>query len=149
VSRTVPGGFAGIRRLPATGQIAILLTDTSHTEDVRIALREVARSQPSSLASAGDNIARAPAIQAKWTLAELYDWLWYLESTLPAVVQAFGGGYTSSGVDDDANHVFFDAPDTVTHAGLMRALASLSLPCDLVSSDVRPYSTADRWPRRP
>jgi hypothetical protein len=149
VSRTVPGGFAGIRRLTPTGQIAILLTDTLHTADVRAALREVVRSQPLSLPSADDNITRAPAIQVNWTLAELYDWLWYLESALPPALRAFGGAYTSSGVDDGANRVFFDAPDSLAQAGLLRALAGQSLTCELVTSEVRPYSTADGWPRRP
>ena len=149
VSRTVPGGFAGIRRLPPAGQIAILLTDTSHAADVRAALREVAVSAPLSPPSAPETIARAPAIQVKWTLAELYDWLWYLESALQPAAHAFGGAYTSSGVDDGANRVFFDAPDSASHAGLVRALAGLAVPCELVTSDVRPYSTADDWPRRP
>lgn len=116
---------------------------------MRAALREVVRSQPKSLPSVDDDIARAPAIRVKWTLAELYDWLWYLESALTPPLKAFGGVYTSSGVDDGANRVFFDAPDSTTRAGVLRPLASLSLPCDLVTSDVRPYSTADGWPGRP
>lgn len=143
ISRTVVGGFAGLRNRP--GQMAILLADTSRAADVRAALLEIVRSDQRALPSTADLVARAPAIQVKWTLAELYDWLWHLEGALVPTLQTFGAAYTSSGVDDAANRVFFDAQDSSTHAGLLRALESLSLPCELVTSQVRPISIGDGW----
>lgn len=143
LSRTVPGGFAGLERRLESQGFRIQLTDTTQVEVVRRALLEFFAGSPYVPVTMGAQIAAAPPVQVRWSLAELYDWYAFLDDTLPRSVPRIRGTFSMSGVDDITNRVFYAASDSASQTSLVEALGKLGLPCDLVLTEVAPISTAD------
>jgi hypothetical protein len=143
LSRTVPGGYAGLERRLESQDVRIQLTDTTRVELVRRALLELFAGSPYVPAAMAAQIAAAPPVQVRWSLAELYDWYGFLDDTLPRSVPRITGTFSMSGVDDMTNRVFYAASDSASQTSLIEALRKLALPCDLVVTEVAALSPAD------
>lgn len=117
LAATVPGGFAGV------------FYDSAHTPILM--LKEPADSTAAKQALAGKisfPLQRAPVRRARWDFAQLVDWFNYLSPRLGVPVTA--------DKDEALNRIRFSVTSVELRDRVIRALAQLPLPCDLVVVDL-------------
>jgi hypothetical protein len=117
LARTVPGGFAGILR-DSTHRLILRLTHPELAAEAKAALR-------AQLPVALDDAVVQPA---RWDFGQLVDWFNYLHPRLPVAVAA--------DKDESLNRVRFSVTSIEAQDQVVRALAPLGLPCDLVVVDL-------------
>lgn len=119
LAERVPGGFAGI--LYADGKPVLMLTDPSQAGAAKKALA----SQLS-----GFNVASAEVRKARWDFAQLVNWYNYL-TVKTSVWQT--PGMVSGDKDEVINRIHFGVVDSAARDALLRTLAGIDLPCDLIA----------------
>lgn len=117
LARTVPGGFAGVLRDSAQ-RLILRLTQPALAAEAKAALR-------TQLAVGID---AATVQSARWDFGQLVDWFNYLFPRLPLAVTA--------DKDESLNRVRFSVTSVEAREQVLRALAPLGLPCDLVVVDL-------------
>jgi hypothetical protein len=117
LARTVPGGFAGVLRDSAQ-RVILRLTQPALAVEAKAALR-------TQLPVGLDNAIVQPA---RWDFGQLVDWFNYLLPRLPVPVTA--------DKDESLNRVRFSVTSVEARDQVLRALAPLELPCDLVVVDL-------------
>jgi len=117
LATTVPGGFAGVFYDSAHTPI-LLLTDPTQAVAAKEALT----------GKLGFPVRQATVRRARWDFAQLVDWFTYLHPRL---------GVPVTGDKDEAlNRVRFSVTSVELRDRVVRALAQLPLPCDLVVVDL-------------
>ena len=117
LARTVPGGFTGILR-DSTHRLILRLTHPELAAEAKAALR-------AQLPVALDDAVVQPA---RWDFGQLVDWFNYLHPLLSVAVTA--------DKDEGLNRVRFSVTSIEARDQVLRALAPLGLPCDLVVVDL-------------
>ncbi|HTE45241.1 MAG TPA: hypothetical protein VK636_08380 [Gemmatimonadaceae bacterium] len=117
LARTVPGGFAGTLRDSAQ-HVVIRLTHPELAAEAKAALR-------TQLPIGVDWAIVQPA---RWDFGQLVDWFNYLLPRLHVAVMA--------DKDESLNRVRFSVTSVEAREQVLRALAPLGLPCDLVVVDL-------------
>lgn len=117
LAHIVPGGFAGT------------FYDGSHRLILRLTRPELAAEAKAALLSQrGFPVEYATVQLARWDFAQLVDWFNYLFPRLPVAVTA--------DKDELLNRVRFSVTSREARDQILRALAPLGLPCDLVVVDL-------------
>jgi len=117
LAATVPGGFAGF------------FSDSTHTPILM--LTEPAQAAAAQRALAGKIWVPPTAIarQARWNFAQLVDWFDY-------IVPRITVGPASADNDESINRIHLRTSSVAVRDSIVRVLASLPLPCDLVVVDL-------------
>jgi hypothetical protein len=123
ISRDNPGGFAGII-VNSSQQLVVLMTDTTQRAAVFAAL------QANGISTSG-----ATVRQVRWSFAQLFDWLGYVDHALPPGFFAF---VTTVDIDEANNRLTFGISANLFVTPSEGELATLDLPCRLVYLEVVP-----------
>jgi hypothetical protein len=126
LARRVPGGFAGVMYdAPPTdgppramGRPILMLVDPSRAAEAKAALGPHLW---------GFDVAGADVRAVRWDFAQLYDWYRHLNTGLWQEP-----GVTMSDIDEAENRIVYGVADEAVRDRVVRRLASMSLPCDLV-----------------
>lgn len=116
LATTVPGGFAGF------------FYDSTHTPILLLTQPTQAVAAQRALAGKIGLPPNATVRQARWDFAQLVDWFNYL---LPRL----GVGVTAD-KDESIDRIRFSVTSIAARDSVVRALAALPLPCDLVVVDL-------------
>lgn len=135
VSRTVPGGFAGIYQDTANNRPVMTFVDTA---TARRALGRVEQVWDSQSNVPAVDFRKVELAGARWTFAELDEWYRYID---PRVLDA-DSGISSSDIDEVANTISFGVIDETARKLLENKLAALGVSCNLVTTHIQPYATA-------
>lgn len=122
LARTVPGGFGGIYLQGET--TTALLVDTTKGSEATPAIAAVYQREIQRVAP------------ARWTYAQLYDWKTYIISNVSRSVVP-----PSIAISEQQNRIDISAPDERSSKALETWLATLNLPCRLVSLSIQPPET--------
>lgn len=118
LARTVPGGFAGI------------FYDSTHTPILLLTQPAQAAAAHRALAGKIELPPDAVVRRARWDFAQLVDWFNYLLPRLSV------GGITAD-KDESINRIRLSVTSLAARDSVIRDLAALPLPCDLVVVDLR------------
>lgn len=114
---SVPGGFAGVFR------------DSMHTQILMLTRPELADAAKSALVGKlGISLEHATVRQARWDFAQLVDWFNYLHPRLGVPV--------TGDKDESLNRIRFSVTSLEARDRVVRAIAGLDVPCDLVVVDL-------------
>jgi len=119
LAATVPGGFGGAFYDSAHTPI-LMLTDPAQAAAAKEALAGKLGFLPQY----------ATVRQARWNFAQLVDWFNYI---VPRLDAPFG----LADKDEGINRIRFSAASVEARDRLVRSLAKLPLPCDLVVIDLK------------
>jgi len=119
LARTVPGGFAGVFRDSSHVQV-LMLTQPARADAAKQALS----------GRLGISVTEATVREARWDFAQLVDWFNYLFPRLRV-------GPVSGDKDESINRIRLSVTTVALRDSLVRSLAALPLPCDLVVVDLR------------
>jgi hypothetical protein len=133
ISRSVPGGFAGLFK---EGNLWVLtFVDPVAAEASRTAIQQAFAGRtgvPTFL-----DVANAKFRSAQWTFAELDEWYRYIVWDEAIFLH---GAYTSD-IDERANTIDFSVVDEAARAKVEARLATLGVSCNLVTTTIRPRGT--------
>lgn len=136
-ARPVPGGFAGMERDAASGELVMLLTDTSRASEARAYLRSMRETGDSTLSRglSDSALTRLRVLPARWSYSQLHDWFIHLTRlTLGSVVAA---GATTRGIGiSSGNRITIVVGDDTSRAIAERVLAAHAIPCGLVVTEL-------------
>ena len=134
-ARRVPGGWAGgpFYLAPRANPPTILLRDPLQKVAALAALDTLLLADKRVLPVTRDTRDTVVAVQARWDLAELYDWLQYIESRFG---EARGLGINGWGIDPGRNRLTITIEERVTLSAVIRWLQGLAIPCRLVRVEV-------------
>jgi hypothetical protein len=122
LAERVPGGFAGI--LYVDNKPVLMLTDPSEAAAAKRALAP---------ALVGFDVAGAAVHKARWNFAQLVNWYNFLGART-SVWQT--PGMTSGDKDEAINRIRYGVVDTAARETLLRTLAGIQLPCDLIAVEI-------------
>jgi hypothetical protein len=122
LAERVPGGFAGV--LYVDGKPVLMLTDPS---EAAAAKRALAPALP------GFDVAGAAVHKARWNFAQLANWYNFLGART-SVWQT--PGMTSGDKDEAINRIRYGVVDAAARETLLRTLAGIQLPCDLIAVEI-------------
>jgi hypothetical protein len=122
LARRVPGGFAGV--LYVDGRPVLMLTDPTQAEAAKNALAHEL---------GGFDVRGAEVRKARWDFAQLVDWYNYLASRTPVWQTP---GLTSGDKNEGINRISYGVADEAARDRLLRTLADVELPCDLIVVEV-------------
>lgn len=118
LANAVPGGFAGV------------LYDSAHTPILMLTQPERAAAAKEALVGRLNfPLAQATVRKARWDFAQLVDWFNYIFPRL-------GVGPVAADKDEALNRIRFSVTSIELRDQVVRALAALPLPCDLVVVDL-------------
>ena len=117
LATSVPGGFAGVF-YDSTHTPILMLTDPARSAAAKEALS----------GKLGFPVQEATVRRARWDFAQLVDWFNYLQPRL--------GVPATADKDEVLNRVRFSVTSVELRDRVVRALARLPLPCDLVVVDL-------------
>lgn len=119
LANTIPGGFAGVFR------------DSAHTQILMLTRPAEADAAQRALVGRLDYAwAQTTVRQARWDFAQLVDWFNYIFPRLTV-------GPVAADKDEVLNRIHFTVTSVERRDYLVRELAMMSLPCDLVVIDVK------------
>lgn len=122
LAQRVPGGFAGV--LYVANMPVLMLTDPSQAAEAKRALAPTL---------VGFDVGGAAVHKARWNFAQLVDWYNFLGVRTPVWQTP---GMTSGDKDEAINRIRYGVVDTVARETLLRTLAGIELPCDLIAVEI-------------
>lgn len=131
VARTMPGGWGGFAG-DSTGRLLVRLVDTTQADSALAALARLAGDPQWASFNAwyAPMLPTARVVPTRFDMAQLYDWMHYLQARLladrPAGVAIRGWGI------DLQSTIDLSATDSVAQRRLEAYLGTLGLPCGLV-----------------
>ncbi|HJU75661.1 MAG TPA: hypothetical protein VJ717_18095 [Gemmatimonadaceae bacterium] len=126
VTAAVPGGFAGIVRLPH-GWV-LMLVEPKQSQNAINAIKDLTHPVvigPNDVISVE---------KARWRLSDLLEWYAYILPRLRSVP------ISTAKVDQRANRIVLGVPHQRAMAAAKKRLMSLNVPCKLVKLVVQPYA---------
>ena len=130
ISRSVPGGFAGV--FFEGDHFVMTFVDPTTADASRPAIQDAFASQ----GIIGNlDVSKAEFRAAHWTFAQLDEWYRYIIVT---GISGSGSGVTVTDIDERANTISFGVVDETSRARVVARLADLHIPCNLVTTRIQP-----------
>lgn len=136
ISESVPGGFAGV--FFDDNHYVMTFVDPATADRSRAAIQDAFDSH--GFAGSGLVVATAEFRGAHWTFAELDEWFRYV---VAANLGAAGNGVSFWDIDERANTVSLGVIDEASRTLLESKLATLNVPCNLVTTRIQPYAVIE------
>lgn len=122
IARQVPGGWGGL--FLQNGTPVIYLVQPERRDEAVAALHALGVGGPTI------DVRQAQVLQGRWDFAQLYDWYRWINGTMP-----YPPGLVYTDIDEVTNRLGYGVLASGRDS-LVALLATLDLPCDLVTIEV-------------
>src|SRR5205807_3702661 len=132
ISRSVPGGFAGVFR--EGNHFVLTFVDPARANRARPEIQQALASRGAGLP--GMDVATAEFRSARWTFAELDEWYRYIIS------KGLASDISSTAIEEQANTISIGVIDEAARAHVEARLAALGVSCNLITTVIQPSAFA-------